>query len=243
MTYEATSAAGTEAAPPLKGYRATRARVEAYFDGTATRTWERLTSDAPVSRIRATVRAGRDEMRALLLSGLPADLRGARILDAGCGTGQMTQALAERGGEVTAVDISPALVDIARKRLPDALVNQVRFQAGDMLDPSLGNFDYVVAMDSLIYYTGSDIGRALAALERRVSQSTLFTIAPRTTLLMAMWYAGKMFPRADRSPIMIPHARTRLAEQCQAAGTAGHLKSMGRVSCGFYISEALEFGA
>jgi hypothetical protein len=35
-----------------------------------------LTSDAPVGRIRATVRAGRDRMRATLLSWLPQDLRG-----------------------------------------------------------------------------------------------------------------------------------------------------------------------
>ena len=58
-----------------------------YFDRTATKAWERLTSDAPVSRIRQTVREGRDRMRALMLSRLPADLRGARVLDAGCGTG------------------------------------------------------------------------------------------------------------------------------------------------------------
>jgi magnesium-protoporphyrin O-methyltransferase len=68
-------------------YESTRNTVETYFDRTATKTWERLTSDAPVSGIRATVRAGRDRMRQLLLSQLPADLRGARVLDAGCGTG------------------------------------------------------------------------------------------------------------------------------------------------------------
>ena len=37
-------------------YEQTRARIEDYFDRTATKTWERLTSDAPVSRIRETVR-------------------------------------------------------------------------------------------------------------------------------------------------------------------------------------------
>ncbi|MEL6888071.1 MAG: magnesium protoporphyrin IX methyltransferase, partial [Pseudomonadota bacterium] len=54
-------------------YSATRARVETYFDQTATKTWERLTSDAPVSRVRETVRAGRDRMRTLMLSRLPDD--------------------------------------------------------------------------------------------------------------------------------------------------------------------------
>ncbi len=81
----------------MADYGATLTRVESYFDGTATQTWERLTSDAPVSRIRQTVREGRDRMRALMLSRLPQDLRGARVLDAGCGTGAMTEALALRG--------------------------------------------------------------------------------------------------------------------------------------------------
>ena len=65
-------------APSSASYDATRHRVASYFDGTATRVWERLTSDAPVSRVRQTVREGRDTMRALMLAQMPEDLRGAR---------------------------------------------------------------------------------------------------------------------------------------------------------------------
>ena len=90
---------------PAPGYDQTRARVEDYFDRSATKTWERLTSDAPVSRIRETVRKGRDQMRALMLSRLPDDLRGARILDAGCGPGMATIELAKRGAEVKAAHL------------------------------------------------------------------------------------------------------------------------------------------
>ena len=108
-------------------YDATRARVEDYFDRTATQTWERLTSDAPVSKIRQTVRAGRDRMRALMLSRLPEDLTGVRVLDAGCGAGQMTAELATRGADVTAVDISPALIEVAQARLPEGARGRVRF--------------------------------------------------------------------------------------------------------------------
>ena len=67
----------------MADYSATRDRVEQYFDRSATKVWERLTSDAPVSRIRQTVREGRDRMRRTLLDWLPEDLRGRRILDAG----------------------------------------------------------------------------------------------------------------------------------------------------------------
>jgi magnesium-protoporphyrin O-methyltransferase len=43
------------------------------------------------------------------------------------------------------------------------------FTSGDMLSEGLGTFDHVMAMDSMIYYTGDDLGRALAGLAKRVS--------------------------------------------------------------------------
>ena len=55
-------------------YDQTLSRVETYFDKTASKTWEQLTSDAPVSKIRQTVRAGRDRMRHKLLNRLPQKL-------------------------------------------------------------------------------------------------------------------------------------------------------------------------
>ncbi|MFN4159627.1 MAG: magnesium protoporphyrin IX methyltransferase [Gemmobacter sp.] len=218
----------------MSGYSTTRDRVEDYFDRSATQVWERLTSDAPVSRIRQTVREGRDRMRALMLSRLPADLRGARVLDAGCGPGMVTAELAARGADVVAVDISPALIEIAQKRLPQGLAGQVSFAAGDMLSADHGRFDHVIAMDSLIYYDQPDIVAALEALAARTSGSVVFTVAPRTPFLMAFWGMGKLFPRADRSPVMVPHAHARLAPLVPG------LSRVGRVSRGFYISECLE---
>jgi magnesium-protoporphyrin O-methyltransferase len=48
---------------PAVTYSQRRGEIETYFDRTAAEAWKRLTSDAPVGRIRATVRAGRDAMR------------------------------------------------------------------------------------------------------------------------------------------------------------------------------------
>ncbi|MFW5833959.1 MAG: magnesium protoporphyrin IX methyltransferase, partial [Pseudomonadota bacterium] len=44
-------------------YQTRRSELLTYFDRTAAEAWSKLTSDAPVSGIRATVRAGRERMR------------------------------------------------------------------------------------------------------------------------------------------------------------------------------------
>ena len=220
----------------MTDYSTTRARVEDYFDRSATKVWERLCSDAPVSRIRQTVREGRDAMRAIILGQLPADLTGLRILDAGCGTGLMTAELARRGAEVVAVDISPQLINIAEEKLDPRFRAQVQFAAGDMTDEAHGSFDHVIAMDSLIYYRAPDIAAILRRVGGRTRGKVVFTVAPRTPFLMTFYTAGKLFPRADRSPTMIPHAFDTLA---RSAGQG--LSRVNRVSRGFYISECLEY--
>ncbi len=221
-------------------YTEVRARLADYFDRTAHAQWVALTSDAPVSRIRATVRAGRDEMRATLLSWLPRDMTGLRLLDAGCGTGALAVEAARRGAEVVGIDLSPGLIAIARERAPASLAGRLRFEAGDMLAPDHGDFDHVVAMDSLIHYPAADIARALQTLADRTRASLLFTFAPRTPLLAAMHAMGKLFPRADRAPMIAPVTQARL-ERALAPHrhwTPGRTR---RVARGFYTSQAFEW--
>jgi 2-polyprenyl-3-methyl-5-hydroxy-6-metoxy-1,4-benzoquinol methylase len=43
---------------------------------------------------------------------------GTRILDVGCGSGMFCQLAAQRGAEVDGIDAAPALIDIARRRVP-----------------------------------------------------------------------------------------------------------------------------
>ena len=88
-------------------YRERRGQIENYFDRTAVAAWATLTSDAPVGHIRTTVRAGRDRMRATLLSWLGEALQGQRILDAGCGTGALAGETGRLGAQVLGVCFVP----------------------------------------------------------------------------------------------------------------------------------------
>jgi magnesium-protoporphyrin O-methyltransferase len=224
-------------------YLSRRQQLEAYFDRTAMEAWKRLTSDAPVSRIRATVRAGRDEMRATLLGMLPADLSGRRVLDAGCGTGALAVEAARRGAEVVAIDLSANLVGIARDRMPSDLGDgRIEFHVGDMFDTGLGTFDHVVAMDSLIHYPAAEIERVVSGFAARTRVSVAFTFAPRTPLLATMHAVGKLFPRSDRAPAIEPVGARHLARLLQADSALGawSIGRTTRISRGFYKSQALE---
>ena len=182
-------------------------------------------------------------MRNTLLSWLPEDLRGKRILDAGCGTGLMAVDLARRGAQVLAVDLSASLIDLARERLPSDIGDgHIDFEVGDMAALATGEFDHVVAMDSLIHYDVADGIRVLARIAPRVSGSLLFTHAPSTVLLELMHATGKLFPRADRAPAIQPVSGGRLGrlmdlEPGLADWQRGRVQ---RINCGFYISEARE---
>lgn len=230
---------------PHTNYLERRDQIETYFDRTAAQAWERLTSTAPVGRIRATVRAGRDQMRGTLLSWLPSDMRGLRLLDAGCGTGALAVEAAQRGAEVVAIDLSPTLVQLARERHGSGggQGGSIHFTSGDMLDEALGHFDHVVAMDSLIHYDTPDIVAALHRLSLRTRGSLLFTFAPRTPLLAAMHSVGRLFPRSDRSPALTPVAQPRLRLGLErSVGTSGWSEGRSqRVASGFYTSQAWEW--
>jgi magnesium-protoporphyrin O-methyltransferase len=217
-------------------YDQTLSRVETYFDKTASKTWEQLTSDAPVSKIRQSVRAGREKMRCKLLNRLPRELKGARILDAGCGTGQLTAELVERGASVVATDISQSLIKIAKERISDRHHNKINFCVGDLCSKDLGKFDYVVAMDSLIYYSLEDLTGILTELKKRTDREIIFTVAPRTKLLQAMWYLGKLAPKGDKSPIMVPQSFRKISKNLTGIADTNDL---GRISSGFYISQGV----
>jgi magnesium-protoporphyrin O-methyltransferase len=215
-------------------YDTRRTALETYFDRTARDAWERLTSDAPVSGIRATVRAGRDRMRSNILSWLPADMTGLRLLDAGCGTGALAVEAAQRGAEVVAIDVAAGLIDIARDRAPGGL--GIDWRSGDMLSGELGTFDHVVAMDSLIHYRPTDIAAAVTELAGRTRGSMIFTFAPQTPALAAMHAVGKFFPRGDRAPAIEPVSE-RLLRELLAVEKLGRTA---RIASGFYTSQALE---
>lgn len=124
--------------------------------------------------------------RRALLPLLPASSAGA-ALDVGCGVGRWSLELATRGLEVTGVDLSPYMIELARARAREAGV-QASFAVGDVVSMSLGRkFDLIVCVTVLQHILDPALARmAIQRLAAHLSvdgQLILLEAAPpaRTT--------------------------------------------------------------
>lgn len=241
----------------------TRDWIADHFDGRAG-SWTELTADGPLGYIRATVRRGRREMQDTILGWLPQpdapaatdapspptsaasapDGTGCpdRVLDAGCGPGTLSLALARSGRRVVGVDISAPFIEVARERVAAAgLEDRVELRVGDMLEAGDGPFRHVVCMDSLLHYTPDQLVAALDRLGAAAGRTLIFTYAPRTPFLAVMHAVGTLLPARNRSPFITPLPRKHLDRGVAALEDRGWRRGRTRlVKSGFYISQALE---
>lgn len=87
-------------------------------------------------------------------------LQGNRLLDVGCGTGKSFLGMLEDGWEVTACDISPAMIKLAREKVG----HRAQLVVADMRAlPTFGSFDLVWALTDAMNYLLS-AGELLVAL-------------------------------------------------------------------------------
>ena len=99
-------------------------------------------------------------------------LQGDRLLDVACGTGKSFIPMLERGWKVTACDISPSMVELARSKVGDA----VELSVADMRElPTFGEFDLVWCLDDAINYLLSreELEQALGGMRRNLGPGGL----------------------------------------------------------------------
>lgn len=90
----------------------------------------------------------------------PLRLKACRILDLGCGSGWLANALSIYG-TVTAIDLSDEAIRQARQRYP-----HIHFQAGNLFETPLeGAFDVVVASEVLEHFSDADQQRLMQLID------------------------------------------------------------------------------
>ena len=125
-------------------------------------------------------------------------LRGARVLDVGCGAGLLSEALAREGAVVTALDLAPELIDVAQLHLLESglKVDYRLVSVEDLAEQVPGAFDAVTCMEMLEHVP--DPGSVLQACARllrpggRLFVSTLnrTPLAFATAIVGAEYLAG-----------------------------------------------------
>jgi len=120
----------------------------------------------PAGRLRAARRAN------LIMAG--AELQpGKHVLEVGCGTGLFTEMFAATGASIVAVDISPELLDIAKRRpLPS---ERVSFIAKPFEECAVdGPFDAVIG-SSVLHHL--DLFRSLEKIQRLLNPGGILSFA------------------------------------------------------------------
>ncbi len=147
-------------------------RIRAYWDayphGTQYATQTSLTPDTPTffEQLRPWMNPYRCPGGLAQIEREAARLRGKRLLEVGCGLGYCSVEFLRRGVRVTATDVSPVSVELARRHFAVAGVRADAVEVASVLDLPYADstFDAVWA-DGVLYYSG-DIPRALREIGR-----------------------------------------------------------------------------
>lgn len=116
-------------------------------------------------------------------------LAGRRVLDVACGTGKSFAPLLDRGYEVTACDLSPSMVAVARRRLPDPAHV---FVADMRALPAVAEFDLVTCLDDAVNYLlePRDLEAALASMRSALRPGGLLVFDTNTLLAYRTAFAS-----------------------------------------------------
>lgn len=131
-----------------------------------------------------------------------ATLRGARALDVGCGGGLLSEAMAREGANVTAIDLAPQVIDVAKMHLFESGL-QVDYRlvgVETLAEQHAGEFDVVTCMEMLEHVPDpGSVLRACATLLKpggRLFVSTLNRTPQAFGLaILGAEYALRLLPR------------------------------------------------
>jgi 2-polyprenyl-6-hydroxyphenyl methylase / 3-demethylubiquinone-9 3-methyltransferase len=165
----------------------------AKFERLASRWWDSEGESRPLHDLNP-VRLGYIAERAVL--------KGARVLDVGCGGGLLSEAMARAGADVVGIDLAPAVLEVARLHLLESgLKVDYRETGTEALAQAMGGqFDVVTCLEMLEHVPDpASVIRACADLLRpggRLFVSTL-NRTPRSfaTAIVGAEYVMRLLPR------------------------------------------------
>jgi ubiquinone/menaquinone biosynthesis C-methylase UbiE len=128
------------------------------------------------------------------------------VLDVGMGTGRLCAELDRRGWQVSGVDLSPAMVAAARRRLPEIADRLVEGPIEQLPFPASA-FDAVAATGVLEYAT-KDLDGAVAELVRVLAPHGVAVMSfPRQQSPALLWRSRVLYPSVRLVKRVVPFGR------------------------------------
>jgi predicted TPR repeat methyltransferase len=143
-------------------------------------------------------------------------LRGRRLLDVACGTGKSFLPYLDRGYDVTATDISPAMVQLAAAKAGD----RARLEVCDMRAlPRLGTFDLVCCVDDAVNYllSAEELVATFAGLARNLAAGGIVVFDANSVQTYRTFFAS-MTVLVDDERVLVWDGHAK--EEFAAAGLA-----------------------
>jgi GT2 family glycosyltransferase/2-polyprenyl-3-methyl-5-hydroxy-6-metoxy-1,4-benzoquinol methylase/glycosyltransferase involved in cell wall biosynthesis len=193
-----------------RAYRTQRCAFERGFDERLK--WDNYYRELPLLEIDPQTQAFNDELVQLVRELLP---QGGRILEAGCGGGNQSLALAQSGYEVTLLDFSGAALEYARRSFEKHSVRATYVQ-DDAFAQRAAEYDLVFNAGVLEHYTLEEQARFLRGMASRSRRYVLALIPNRGCYWYWLWRIKKA--AAGDWPFGKEVPQTTLADAFDAAG-------------------------
>ncbi|MCS7106455.1 MAG: class I SAM-dependent methyltransferase, partial [Candidatus Aenigmarchaeota archaeon] len=157
------------------------------------------------------------------------EVKGKKILDAGCGGGKDCLLMARKGAKVVGIDISPRMIEIARQRCN----SQVEFYVRDMQNTDFleGEFDVIVSLFSLMYK--KNLSLVFKEFRRILKKGGELILAVPHPIWKMMRYTKNYFFRGKRYEL---HGKMKLFNYYRT--TEDYINTL--VSSGFVLKEVKE---
>lgn len=196
--------------------------IKKYFDEASFERWKKIYGeDDSINWVLKYVREGHIKSINQIISWLGKDIKGRKICDSGCGMGNLSILLAEKGAFVDASDISIKMIEEAKRRLKlsGPLSGSIEYSVKD-IEEIQGSYDTVICLDVLIHYEIDMAKKMLQHLSNLAENCLIISLIPKTpkTFLLDFFKKVHQFLNKNKTKKLYLHSEKEIFEHLSSLG-------------------------
>jgi 2-polyprenyl-3-methyl-5-hydroxy-6-metoxy-1,4-benzoquinol methylase len=142
-----------------------------------------------------------------------------RILDVGCGTGELTKKLAAYSEEIVGIDVSENMIKEAEKRNSDEKINYIKTSVEEYLGKTEKQFDVIISIAALHHMNEEKILKTMK--ERLTKDGKILILDLVKTKTPMEWILGISAALLNPIIMLVMRGRVKISKETKSAW-AGH---------------------